>query len=494
MSNTIIIRKQGIRLVAATPQLGLAYRQQLTDEWLASYVHALNQQVAALNLMEVDGVIPKIEVTVQAAQLGSTATQWIPTIAYAVAKALMGQATAQIELANLQAQAAASQLQPYKVGSAASANLQMEALLQYLFQGTLPHWCRHQGFNPQQFLANWYSSQNTQPFLTRFLDTINQRGAKELSSLQALERLVRLTPHHHWPKLAELVWAGLSTTASAADTPAGQPVLDWLARHTKVAEQHLKALYLQALLAHQQAWLWPFLQATCLANEAHAQAAAHNRLVLARWQLKLLQLAQSQGLDKLSADLQMQPTTVEPTNNNTISPSTAKAQPTTDAIYSGQAGLVLLFPFLPRLFTLCGLLTPQNDFVSPLAAHKAVFLMQHLAGNATHDWDLALEKLCCALPVSTLLLHDAAKLSNDDIAAANELLQAILEKWHPLKNSSTKALQETFLQRFGKLNTGTNVWQLHVERTGVDVLLDRLPWSISMIKLPWLKQLIEVTW
>jgi hypothetical protein len=37
-------------------------------------------------------------------------------------------------------------------------------------------------------------------------------------------------------------------------------------------------------------------------------------------------------------------------------------------------------------------------------------------------------------------------------------------------------------------------WLLQVESRTFDVLLEHLPWGISMIKLPWMKKMLWVEW
>jgi hypothetical protein len=52
------------------------------------------------------------------------------------------------------------------------------------------------------------------------------------------------------------------------------------------------------------------------------------------------------------------------------------------------------------------------------------------------------------------------------------------------------------LQRDGLLFNGDDFtpWKITIERKGQDLLLDRLPWSYSIIKLPWIKGMINVEW
>ena len=76
----------------------------------------------------------------------------------------------------------------------------------------------------------------------------------------------------------------------------------------------------------------------------------------------------------------------------------------------------------------------------------------------------------------------------------NDLLSAIIKQWSVLGNTSIKALQETFLQREGKLSRTKNGWELIVEKKSFDILLDQLPWSISVIKNQHMTDAIYTEW
>jgi hypothetical protein len=64
-----------------------------------------------------------------------------------------------------------------------------------------------------------------------------------------------------------------------------------------------------------------------------------------------------------------------------------------------------------------------------------------------------------------------------------------------LRNTSPDGLRGTFLIRSGKLclRDGGD-WSLQVESNSFDILLDQLPWGISMIKLPWMEKMLWVEW
>ncbi len=55
-------------------------------------------------------------------------------------------------------------------------------------------------------------------------------------------------------------------------------------------------------------------------------------------------------------------------------------------------------------------------------------------------------------------------------------------------------LRQTFLQREGKLERGADAWKLRVQRKTVDVLVDQVPWSLSVVFHPWMREPVHVTW
>jgi hypothetical protein len=77
---------------------------------------------------------------------------------------------------------------------------------------------------------------------------------------------------------------------------------------------------------------------------------------------------------------------------------------------------------------------------------------------------------------------------------AGALLDAVIRHWEVLRNSSPDALRGTFLLRPGKVSLRGEDWLLQVESKTCDILLEQLPWGISMIKLPWMKKMLWVEW
>jgi hypothetical protein len=163
-------------------------------------------------------------------------------------------------------------------------------------------------------------------------------------------------------------------------------------------------------------------------------------------------------------------------------------------IYIDNAGLVLLWPFFTLLLDRLGYLA-QRQFKTPELAGQATYLLHYLVTGTEEapEHRLALNKLLCGVERATPLprpepLPAAAR------ATAEDLLRAMLSQWEVLKNTSIANLRDTFLQRPGRLDWLAGHVTLTVEAKTVDVLFDRRPWSISLIKLPWMLLPLHVTW
>lgn len=165
-----------------------------------------------------------------------------------------------------------------------------------------------------------------------------------------------------------------------------------------------------------------------------------------------------------------------------------------DGIYVPNAGAVLLHPFLALFFKHLQLLQ-EDDFKDAFSQQKALCLLHYLAtGNARpQEHEMVMSKVLCAFsleePVNTLI-----ELSPGDLQVADNLLIAAIGEWEILKGTSVDGLREGFLQRNGKLFNRNGQLQLQVEASSIDVLLDQLPWNLSLVKLPWMEDILKVEW
>jgi hypothetical protein len=167
---------------------------------------------------------------------------------------------------------------------------------------------------------------------------------------------------------------------------------------------------------------------------------------------------------------------------------------TTDPLWAANAGVVVLWPFLPGFFDECGLMR-EKRFVDAAARARAVLLTAHLAdgGTAWGEQELLLAKLLCA-HLADEPVESSFELRDEERAAAAELLASAIGHWQALKKTSVDGLREAFLRRDGTLTAITSGWKLEIARTGYDVLLDALPWGIGLVLLPWMEQPLHVEW
>ncbi|MFK8186367.1 MAG: contractile injection system tape measure protein, partial [Phormidesmis sp.] len=154
-------------------------------------------------------------------------------------------------------------------------------------------------------------------------------------------------------------------------------------------------------------------------------------------------------------------------------------------------------PFLKIYFDDIGLLTEDdlaNEFRNEYAQQQAIALLHYLATGQTNapEYDLVLPKLLCGWPLNEPVASDL-QLPSSAFAEGEKLLEAVINYWDALKNTTADGLREGFIQRQGKL-TYTDDWKLRVEQQAIDILLSRLPWGISMVKLPWMPTVLVVEW
>jgi len=166
----------------------------------------------------------------------------------------------------------------------------------------------------------------------------------------------------------------------------------------------------------------------------------------------------------------------------------------TDGIYVRHAGLILLHPFLQYFFKNLGLLRGE-EFAGNESKETAVHLAHFLATGLEqpYEYELIFEKYLCAWPHG-VPVNRFVTLTNNMKQEAEQLLKAVIHHWKVLKNSLPAGLREGFLQRNGKLVLGEQQHKLIIEKNSIDILLDQLPWSHSIITLPWLKKVLYTEW
>lgn len=164
-------------------------------------------------------------------------------------------------------------------------------------------------------------------------------------------------------------------------------------------------------------------------------------------------------------------------------------------IACSNAGLVLLFPYINRFFEQVGLVA-HEEFASPAARTTAVMALHWLAtGNLAMPPEelLVLPKLLCGVDLSEAVNWNE-ELPELIQTEGQELLEAIIGHWAVLQNTSPDGLRQSFLQRNGTLRLQDDNYMLQVEESGVDVLLNSVPWGFRHYRLPWMRRHLITEW
>ncbi|MDK2125451.1 contractile injection system tape measure protein [Parachitinimonas caeni] len=160
------------------------------------------------------------------------------------------------------------------------------------------------------------------------------------------------------------------------------------------------------------------------------------------------------------------------------------------------AGLVLLWHFLPSLFSHLGWMDAQGRFLDDAARLKALAALSYLGGRSQHEEDDYTARLLLGFEID-----EPAPQGELDAASRQHLdqfLAALAQHWpqRAMQQSHDFAsvLRLLFLQRKGEWQRKPQGWTLVVEPQAHDILLSALPWSVSVIRHPWHAGLLHVHW
>lgn len=158
------------------------------------------------------------------------------------------------------------------------------------------------------------------------------------------------------------------------------------------------------------------------------------------------------------------------------------------------AGMVLLAPFLPRLFTMMEL-TENGKFKDRDSQVKAIFLTQYAVfGNGEFpEYALQLNKLLTNFKTGIPIPRKSV-LTDEDKTTVDGMLEGVLQNWGRLANTTVSGLREGFLRREGSLEEQEDTFLLTVESKAYDMLLDHVPWNFRTIKFSWMQKALQVKW
>jgi len=158
------------------------------------------------------------------------------------------------------------------------------------------------------------------------------------------------------------------------------------------------------------------------------------------------------------------------------------------------SGLVLAAPFLPYFFKGLGLVE-NKEFVSPEAQNRGVLLIQALLDDSYfyEESDLLLNKILCGIDPSQPIEVNFSPTDREKEEIQN-LLDSMVARWTALKSTSGTSMARGFFPREGSLKRLDKGYQLAIPRISIDILLNRLPWTIGIIKLPWMIETLYTEW
>ena len=164
--------------------------------------------------------------------------------------------------------------------------------------------------------------------------------------------------------------------------------------------------------------------------------------------------------------------------------------------YIGNAGLIILHPFLFRLFKRLEYLEPKSPrFLSNQKKHRALLITQYLiqGEGEIFENDIVLNKILCGCKPNEAINTEVV-FTDQEKELCFDLLKSVISHWKILKNTSPKTLRSNFLQRNGRISKNAKTWELSVEQSGIDVLLAHLPWGFGSIRTPWMKYHLTCNW
>jgi hypothetical protein len=165
-----------------------------------------------------------------------------------------------------------------------------------------------------------------------------------------------------------------------------------------------------------------------------------------------------------------------------------------DGITVQNGGLVILWPYLGRLFTRLGL-SDGKTFTGDEEQSRAIRITEYLVTGSTEmeEHQLALNKLICGAAIE-FQVPASIELTPEEEELCGKMLQGVIRNWEKMKTTRPNTFRETFLKREARLYKVEDRWELVVARKPYDMLLDSLPWNISMIQLSWMPERLVVHW
>ncbi|CAH9054022.1 hypothetical protein PSECIP111951_00942 [Pseudoalteromonas holothuriae] len=166
---------------------------------------------------------------------------------------------------------------------------------------------------------------------------------------------------------------------------------------------------------------------------------------------------------------------------------------------SFDVGLVILWPFLPTLFTKLDLVYDSGNENEGQFKNDDAYLQAHAVLCYIANVDPLIEE---SLTVNALLglpldtqVDQRIELDEPTMMAIDYMLQALVSRWQILKGMPVDEFVRMFITREGTVEQTESGCHINVVSMPQDVLMSKLPWGLGMVQLPWLDQaLLHIEW
>lgn len=158
------------------------------------------------------------------------------------------------------------------------------------------------------------------------------------------------------------------------------------------------------------------------------------------------------------------------------------------------AGLVMLNTYFKILFDRLGLLN-GDEFINEETQLKAIHYLQYIVTGltATEESLLVLNKLLCGVDIESPI-KESIEMDLKDKELIDGMIESSVAYWSSIGTTSVAGFRGNWLVRDGMLKEEEDRWELTVEKRSYDILMNKSPFSFSIIKLPWMKKPLHVIW
>ena len=475
MTSTHIIRRQFLQVeVAGTEADGLALQKRLPDLSRDSLTPALERVFERLVPADEHWFIDRLDIDAGTFKPESLERGFVEAVTRAIEQYLRERGP---RAGSRSATASGA------IGSRSASQVVQDAFLHFLDTGVLPWWLRlPPGKTLEDFIREtWRAGEQSDAGAEHFARALVEAGLQA----SARKRLVRQFS-------AEFLGALLAAVSrqSAANV---QEILAELSRHgismptLKVFSGHVWERAFARAIAGEYSGVDALIADSLQAMSSEVKAPADIERIARVWPAAAAWSGREKPAE-LRREVSAKP---KPRAHRKDSQESAARLDLAEGVYVGCAGVVLLHPFLPRLFEALGI-AKDDELLEP---ERALALLHFLATGQRFapEYELFLPKLLCNVPFDTPV-ESGIELTAGDEEEAAALLAAIIRHWDALGETSIDGLRGSFLVRPGKLSRRGSDDVLQVEARSFDMLLDRLPWGIGLIQLPWMERMLWVEW